>query len=258
MDKENIILTFLSNDSFIQLNERVLQILKGDAYSAIILCKLFSSYRYYKESASLVDGGWFYQTISDFAKKLCMSEHRQRRAIKYLESIKFISVKKIGLPPRRFFRINFDHITDVLMENEPIKIFSIPSDNKKEFYKNLNESIYKSIPTYYAALDNLKKDVGEVMFAWSRLYKHYMFREWKWNSQEFGKLNNYWKEIYRNKRPFDFSVMLKYFQTYPDANNVSIYNFINFDRAQLNEPVQIKSLVEIMEDYSFLKDKKEN
>jgi hypothetical protein len=252
--KEKTILTFLSNDSFIQVNKKLLQTLKGDVHAAIILGELISLYRYFKEKGRLIREEWFYNTISDMEASLCISEHIQRRVIKYLESIRFLSTKKIGSPPQRYFHINFDYIADTLLYDTPIKTFPVPSDSKKEFYRNLNESVYRSIPEFYLALNNIKKDIGEFLFAWSRVYKHFIFEEWKWNSQEFGKINNYWKEVYRNRRPFNFNTLISYFLSYPDKPN--LYGFINFDREKYDQ-LQYTPLIEVMAEHRFLRDKEE-
>jgi hypothetical protein len=253
-NSESLLLNFLSHDSFIQINKRLLQVLKGDVYSAVMLSELVSLYNYYKKRGDLKEGGWFFQTIIDVEENLCISDHIQRRALKYLEEIGFIKTKRMGSQPRRHFWLNFEYMEKALINNETLKKIPKMPNEKKEFYKKLNEAAYSSIPEFYVALHNIKADIGEFMLAWSWLYRKFMAKEWKWDSREYGRISNYWKAVYRNRKPFDYNTLLSYFLSY--TTDVSLYDFINFDRNHQTSGSFVSTLEFMIETNPYFSDLK--
>lgn len=243
MDKRTLARTLLFKESFIFIPEVLLQVL--DPYEAIILGKLCSKYNYYREKGDLVDD-WFFQTILDLEHSLGINEYLQRQAVRSLESIGFVRIKKMGNPPRRYFYIDFEEIYRVTLEGKPVKNIKAVNSNKKAFYDELNRAAYSTKEEFDKAIDNIPKELGDIMFAWSRFCK-----QWKWNSSEFGKLNGYWKPVYRNRKPFNFDNMDKYFEVVIDP---SILDFINFDRS-CPEDLGIKTFLQLQkEQYTILGD----
>jgi len=244
----NILLYTLAHDSFIQVNKRMLKILKGDAYAAIILHFLIGQYRYYKETNQIKDG-WFFQKQEDI-KSICMiSEYIQRRVLKYLKSLDFIDVKIKESPPKRFIRINFDNIADTLALEKLPQPHALLPNPKIAFYKNLNEAVYINIEEFKKALHNISSDIGEFLFAWSRLYRHFFSKNWKWDSRQYGIINQYWRAVYKNKKPFDYGSLIKYFLSYPEE--ASLQDFIKFSKNQDYDIVMVTKLSSIIKEYPY-------
>jgi hypothetical protein len=229
MDLRTLAQASLFKESFIQINRALLRALKGDAYSAIVLGELVSKYNYFKEKGDLQDE-WFFQTVIDLEKSIGIDDYLQRKSIKSLVKKGFIKTSRRGNPPRRYFYIDFEEIYHVALEGKPIKNFKPNSNNKKAFYEELNRAVYSTIADFDKALDNIPAELGGLMFAWSRLYYTKGYGKWKWDSSEFGKLNNYWKLSYKGRKPFNYKSIHNYFMGYP--SEPTIYDFLNYDRSQ--------------------------
>lgn len=237
MNTREIAKATLFKESFIQVNRALLRILNGDAYAAIILGELVSKYNYYKEKGDL-ENEWFFLTIFDLESSIGINEYLQRQAIKLLEKQGFIKIKRMGNPSRRHFYIDFEEIFRVVFEGKPIKIHKSMNADKKAFYAELNRASLTTVEEFDHALDNIPRELGEIMFAWSRLY-YTRYGKWSWNSTEFGKINNYWKQAYGRRKPYNFRNIYNYFMTYPVEP--SIMGFVNYDRSQA-EDLGINSL----------------
>lgn len=230
MDLRQLAQATLFKESFIHINRALLRALNGDAYASIVLGELVSKYNYFKEKGDLVDE-WFFQTILDIESSIGVNEYLQRRALKSLEEKGFIQTKRRGNPPRRYFYIAFEEIARVVLEGKAIRTFKSANTDKKAFYEELNRAVYSTVEEFDRALDNIPKELGEIMFAWSRLHYIKGYSKWIWNSSEFGKLNNYWKDVYKKRgKPFNFRNIHEYFMTYPVQP--SIFDLMNYDRSR--------------------------
>jgi len=111
------ILSLIASRNFIAVNKDLMRLLGLD--EAVLLGELASEYAYWHEQNKL-DGGWFYSTVENVEKNTTLKKNRQATALKNLQKIGIIEVKRKGLPAKRYIKINEEKILDVL-SNKKLK-----------------------------------------------------------------------------------------------------------------------------------------
>lgn len=74
---------------------------------AIIYSELLSKYYYFESRGQLQYDNVFFNTIDDLYLSTCISDRGQRTAIKNLVDFGLLATKTRGLPPKRYFKLNF-------------------------------------------------------------------------------------------------------------------------------------------------------
>lgn len=120
------ILSILSTDNFITVNRTLIKELGLE--EAVIIGELASEHLYWESREELQDG-FFYSTIENVYDRTGLTAYQQRTALNNLESAGLVEVKRMGMPAKRYIRIN---------EAELLKVFN----NKK--LKNLTTSDEKT------------------------------------------------------------------------------------------------------------------
>ena len=105
---------------------------KLDLGAAYWLCEIISWMRYLKKKKRVDEDGWFYYTQEHLEKKIGISSQRQNRIIKKLKSTGIIDVKRKGLPPRNYFKINYEKLVIFLYEKSPKSIKLIDTNLLKQ------------------------------------------------------------------------------------------------------------------------------
>jgi hypothetical protein len=231
MTDESFVIEGLSQEGFVMVNERLLRALQGNLYAAFLLEKLISKYQYYRKTGMIDQQGWFFQKVDDVENATMINDYKQRAAFAYLKEIGMINMRYIGRPPLRYFQINFSAIKERvdLKQND----FNYPqlSEDKKEFYRNLNAKAYSDVYQFREACGNIPTDTSDFMFAWSLIWEKAMGSRFQWDGRGYGILNNYWKIVYRGKKSFDYNSLWGYFQLIKvRAPKIGIPDFIEFDR----------------------------
>lgn len=128
------------------------------------------------------DEGWFYQTIEKIGELTGIGRHKQDKIIKDLIELKILEQKNKGVPCKRYFKINYSMIENLVFFNPQTSLSEIDKldckketnlsdensqtrlseiDNNKEYIinnlnKELNHKEHKSYEHEFAD-DNLKK-----------------------------------------------------------------------------------------------------
>lgn len=225
MDSKSFVINFLTQDTFIQVNEKLLKVLKGDCTAAVMLSKLISFYRVGAYRKTLEDD-WFLVNREYLENTLGLNEYNQRRAISYLETVNLLSVKYKGYPKQRFVKLDFDRIYKVIDDEVSIPVKA--RKDKATFYTDLNKSM--AMPYIEAAgyRGNINTNLYNFMYAWSNYYSMRKKEKFVWTSEEFGKWNYYWIRKY-NRKPFDYASLLEYMQGKEKAD-ISLFEFIKSDK----------------------------
>ena len=104
------ILSLLCSDNFIVVNKALAKEIGLEA--AVVLGALVSKYKYWSDRGELKDG-FFYSTVEDLKESVFLSAYSQREAIKRLQEKNLIEVKKMGLPSRRYIKINIETLENM-------------------------------------------------------------------------------------------------------------------------------------------------
>lgn len=124
------ILQVLRADGSIVVNKFLAQSLGLDA--AIILSELIGWHTFFAERDRLDDEGMFFCTVDKLEENTTLSEHQQRKAVNKLEALGLIKTKRKGLPAKRYFTIDEDAITQLVIgKNKNLKKSTTDNDAEK-------------------------------------------------------------------------------------------------------------------------------
>lgn len=134
----SILMSILSNDSYIILNKNIMK--KIGLYESILLGELCSEYVYWHKENKLQDG-YFYSTRENIEEETTLSSHQQRKALKTLINLGFVEVIAKDMPKKVYYKINEERIYKFLIE-EDLEVTDVKNFNYKTL-KNLTSSSEK-------------------------------------------------------------------------------------------------------------------
>lgn len=102
-----------SNRHWHQLSHQLPHVMSDSAAILFSLMINFSD-RYYDDNDRTDWQGWFYFPINHIKKLIGHSERKQSRLLKELRKNKLVSRRSRGNPPRRYFRINFKNLHNLI------------------------------------------------------------------------------------------------------------------------------------------------
>lgn len=115
-NKSKYIGMLLSNDGFIVINKNLIKLIGLN--SSILIGELVSEYNYYEKENKLIDKAWFYSTTPNIEENTGLSRYQQDEAIKKLQNKKIIDIKIMGMPSKRYFKINYENIEKLLKKDQ--------------------------------------------------------------------------------------------------------------------------------------------
>jgi hypothetical protein len=180
-----LLLRVLTQSSYIQLNKTLIRSLGLE--KAAVLSDMIHFDAYLKEQ-NKDDDGWFYYTYADLNQALCISRDLLIKHTKELEDLKIIASKKYGVPCRKYYKINYDLISLIIVEIPQELKFSTTGDrvlrplavveldhlinniintnnkyNNIEFLEDSNESLKtKEAKASLNNLSNIKKIISPI------------------------------------------------------------------------------------------------
>ena len=132
---------FLASGNFIAVNRSLVKAFGLDA--AVMVGELASEAMYWYEKGKL-EGGWFYSTIENVEEATGLSGYQQRKAISRLVAEGVIQTALKGLPKKRYIRIDFEKLIQVVNDKRlkkctsdgeetlPLEIEEFNGNNHKE------------------------------------------------------------------------------------------------------------------------------
>lgn len=106
------VIHLLSAGNFIAVNKSLIKSI--GLIPAILIGELASECLYWETQGTLVDGCWFYSTVDNINDNTGLSEHDQREGIKSLIDLGIIETKKMGVPAKRYFKLNEEILMEVV------------------------------------------------------------------------------------------------------------------------------------------------
>lgn len=97
------IVKLLASDNYVLVNQKLMKSL-GIAES-VLFAKLANEYDYWEKENKLSDG-YFPLTVEKIKNDIGMTAYQQRKAIEKLENLGIIETKLIGMPAKRYIKIN--------------------------------------------------------------------------------------------------------------------------------------------------------
>lgn len=139
-----ILASLLSSSKYIIVNKDLIKMLGLN--EAVILGELCSEYTYWENTNQLDDEGYFYSTRENIDNNTGINAHFQRSAMKNLEGKGILISKKMGIPCKRYYKINENEVIKVLQEAKIIAKSPVVHEvnDKKETTETSSEATDES------------------------------------------------------------------------------------------------------------------
>lgn len=180
------ILKLLAADGFLSVNKYLAKKLGLDA--AVLLAELATAHNYFESAGLLTEDGMFYETVERIEENTTLSKYQQAKAVSVLEEAGILESKKMGVPAKRYFKINDSMVVAVL-------------DDKKS--KNLTTGSQKTEPQEVKKLDrnnNRVKRKEVIIDIDSMVAKSTLSPAVKEKLMEFFEYRNEIKKPYKSER----------------------------------------------------------
>lgn len=109
-----ILASLLSSSKYIIVNKDLIKMLGLN--EAVILGELCSEYTYWESTNQLDSNGYFYSTRENIESNTGINAHFQRIAMKNLEDKGILLSKKMGIPCKKYYKLNEDAVIKVLQD----------------------------------------------------------------------------------------------------------------------------------------------
>lgn len=163
--------------------------------------------------------GWFYQTTDTVEKITTLSRHKQNECIKRLEKANILEKNVRGMPARRFFRIDYKALSNLIVKNSQTRVKNFynqdcekSAGNKESSYKESNKESISYNDVEYMFQDNgfglLGPTTREILVHLTGIYSN----EWVYEAME--------RSIRQNVRKIQYvEAILKDWQVNGKNNN---------------------------------------
>ena len=147
----------LMSSNYYTLNKQIVKELGIE--SAFLLTILIEA------SDGLADNeGWFYQTIEKIGELTGLGRHKQDKIIKELIDLKILEQKNKGVPCKRYFKVNYEMIENLVFQNQQSSLSENGKlDCKKEtnlFVKNSQTSLSQNGNNKEHNINNINKELN--------------------------------------------------------------------------------------------------
>lgn len=182
------VLKLLASDGFLSVNKHIARAVGLDA--AVLLAELASSCNYYESADMLTEDGMFYETVEKIEENTTLTKYQQAKAIKVLEGCGVLRTARIGIPAKRYFKVNGEMVL-ALVDNKKLKNFTTGSEeilpqevkkphsnNNREKERKDNNRVNRFIPP---TLDDIKEYCRERNNSVDpeKFYNYYESNGWK-------------------------------------------------------------------------------
>lgn len=138
---ENI---YLPGNNYI-LNENIM--MKYGRDFAVLLACLMSADKLFGHNGN---GPWFYQTVAEVEKRTGIKTKKQAELLRQMEELGIIERKLMGLPARRYFKINYERAIELSSLNEELENISlVVSKRNNKLCQNESTSYVQKDSTCY-------------------------------------------------------------------------------------------------------------
>lgn len=134
----------LTSDEFLTVSKSMIRVFGLN--SAVFLSDLISKNIYF-ENRQMDKDGWFFNTEANRQEDTGLSHNQQRTCIKELVELEVLEVKRMGIPAKQHFKIDYDKLEELLEEktknksskNQELvieKVEDLTSKNQELYNKN--------------------------------------------------------------------------------------------------------------------------
>lgn len=104
------------------------------------------------------EDGWFYKTSPSLEEKTGLSNHKQSKIIEELTKLGILEQENKGMPMKRYFRINFNKIEELVFKTQDLKNSNASiKENEKQGFKNFESKDLKNSNACIEKISNNKE-----------------------------------------------------------------------------------------------------
>ena len=103
------------------------------------------------------DEGWFYKTSPSLEEETGLSNHKQSKIIEELTKLGILEQENKGMPMKRYFRINFQKIEELVFKKDSKNLKSSIEENEKQGFKNFESKDLKNSNACIEKISNNKE-----------------------------------------------------------------------------------------------------
>lgn len=122
--------------------------------------------------------GWFYQTSDTVEEMTTLSRHKQDQCIKELEDKGILKKDLRGMPAKRYFKINYECLTNLIVNSQQTSMRNIDKQdckksatNKESSYKenNINKVYKESTKSSAEPYEEIKNLFHDICISYSKI-----------------------------------------------------------------------------------------
>ena len=156
------LLKLLANGNYIILNRDLIKEIGLD--ETVLLGELCSEQHYWERKMKLGKDGFFYSTIENIERQICLKGKKQRTVLNKLKSLNLVDVKYHDMPKKRYVRVNVSQLETFQKrfptEKQKTEIRLTEADyeviNDVVFEKNIPEELKKLFAEHILKLKQVK------------------------------------------------------------------------------------------------------
>lgn len=107
------------------------------------------------------EDGWFYKTSPSLEEETGLSNHKQSKIIEELTKLGILEQENKGMPMKRYFRINFKKIEELVFKIQDLKKSNTSiKENEKQGFKNFESKDLKNSNACIEKISNNKEYIN--------------------------------------------------------------------------------------------------
>ena len=103
------------------------------------------------------EDGWFYKTSPSLEEETGLSNHKQSKIIEELTKLGILEQENKGMPMKRYFKINFQKIEELVFKKDLKNLKTSIEENEKQGFKNFESKDLKNSNACIEKISNNKE-----------------------------------------------------------------------------------------------------
>ena len=106
------------------------------------------------------EDGWFYKTSPSLEEETGLSNHKQSKIIEELTKLGILEQENKGMPMKRYFKINFQKIEELVFKKDLKNLKTRIEANEKQGFKNFESKVLKNSNACIEKISNNKEYIN--------------------------------------------------------------------------------------------------
>lgn len=151
--KDRTLKQLLMSSSYFVLNKQIVKAIGIEA--GFLLTTLIEA-----SDGLANEDGWFYKTSLSLEEETGLSNHKQSKIIEELTKLGILEQENKGMPMKRYFRINFQKIEELVFKKDLKNSNTSIKENEKQGFKNFESKDLKNSNACIEKISNNKEYIN--------------------------------------------------------------------------------------------------